>query len=84
MRDELDEGLAHEFSTFRVRCQDVLQAVDGEAAAQLDDINELLGRLFASKARQTLIPNGGEQLLNVWMCHKLKWEQQLEYMAYDR
>lgn len=72
MRDELDKGLAHELGTLGIRGQDVLQAVDGEAASQLHDIHQLLGGLLAPEARQSVVPNGGQQLLDIWMCHKLE------------
>lgn len=60
MSDELDKGLAHELGSLGIRGQDVLQAVDGKAAAQLHDIHELLRGLLPPEAGQTVVPNGSQ------------------------
>lgn len=80
MTDELDEGLPHRLPHHRVGCHDVGDGEERKKDAYADDFQGLQDHIFSAEAGQPLVPDGGQQLLDVGMCYEL---QQKDTMAYS-
>lgn len=72
MDEKLHEWFAHEFSPLRVRVDHVNGAVHGKQDGDLDDLHRLSDKRHPSESWQALVPDGGEELLDVWVCHELR------------
>ena len=71
MADELDEWLLHEQRLGRVGGEHVDRAVDRELGAQLAHLDQLADHAEPSEPRQSVVPDRGEQLLDVGMGDEL-------------
>lgn len=71
MTNEFYERFLHELTHFRIRIQHVHRTVHWEHGTKFADFDHLSYHTFPTKTRQTVVPDGGQQLLNVWMCNKL-------------
>ena len=71
MTDELDERFPHGASHAAVRRDDVAEGEHGEEDADPDDLDHLEQHVLPTEARETFVPDGGQQLLHVWMRHEL-------------
>jgi len=72
MADELDEGLPHGLPDGRVRRDDVGDREKREQKADADDFQPLQHHVLAPETWKTLVPNGRQQLLHVWVRNKLQ------------
>lgn len=81
MTDELDEGLPHRLPHHRVGCHDVGDGEERKEDPDADDFQGLQDHIFSAEAGQALVPDGGQQLLDVGMCYEL---QQKDTMAHLR
>ncbi len=70
--DELDEWLPQLLREAGPRHYDVGKGEEGEEKADPTDLQELQDHVHLAKAGQTLVPDGGQQLLYVRVGHKLK------------
>ena len=71
MTDELDERFSHGAPHATVRRDDVAEGEHGEEHADPDDLNHLEQHVLPTEARKTLVPDGRQQLLHVWVRHEL-------------
>lgn len=72
MDEELHEGLAYELATLALWGDHVDHAVEREQQSHLDDLRELLHDGHPAEAGQTVVPESGQQLLHVGVCHELR------------
>ena len=72
MADELDERLAHRLADDAVGRDNVGDAEEREEDADAHDLQGLQHHVLAPKARQTFVPDRGEQLLDVRMSDELQ------------
>lgn len=77
MTYELDERLSHGLSDHAVGGYDVRDAEERKEYADADDLERLEHHVLATKTRKTLVPDGSEQLLHVWMRHELEGQKVL-------
>lgn len=71
MADELDERLLHELAHLRVGRHQINGAVHRKHGAQLGHLRQLADHRLAPESGQPVVPDGGQQLLNVRMGHEL-------------
>lgn len=71
MADELDEGLLHEEGLGRVGRHHVDGAVERKGGAEFADLDELADHAEPTEARQPVVPDLGQQLLDVRMGNEL-------------
>lgn len=71
MDEKLHEGLAHQFASIRLGSNHVEAAVEGEEDNDFHDLHELLKHRHPSEPRQSVVPQGSEQLLDVGVRHEL-------------
>ena len=71
LTDELDERFLDEAALLRVWSHDVEHGMDRELTGYTCSLNKLTHHGLTPEAGQTLVPDGAQQLLHVWMCHKL-------------
>lgn len=72
MADKLDERLSHGSAQRGVGGQDVGDGEKRKHDAYPDYFQSLQGHVLSPEAGQTLVPDGGQQLLDVRMRHKLR------------
>lgn len=72
MADKLDEGFFDEEPQCAFRSQQVNQREDREEQADNEAHDQLDCPMTAPPARKTVIPKCGQELLAVWLCHKLE------------
>lgn len=72
MTDELDEWFTHRPAECRMWRYDIRSREQWEHHADTDDLQCLQCHVFSSEARQTLVPDRCQQLLDVGVCHELK------------
>lgn len=72
MADELDEGLPHGLTDDRVRSQNIADGEDGEQHPNSHDLQRLQEHVLPPETRKSLVPDGRQQLLHVWVRHELE------------
>lgn len=70
MGDELDEGVSHEDAAVAARADHVGQAVDGEHEPEAAELDRLAEDVHPPPAGQALVPDGGQELLDVGVGHE--------------
>lgn len=70
--DELDEGLLDEEAQGTPGGQQVDQGEDGEEQADGKAGDQLDRPVASAPPRETVVPQGGQELLAVWLGHKLE------------
>lgn len=75
MDEELHEGLAYELAPLTLWGNHVDHAVEREQQSHLDNLRELLHDRHPAETGQTVVPESGQQLLDVRVCHELHTSQ---------
>lgn len=75
MDEELHEGLAYELAPLTLWGDHIDHAVEREQQSHLDDLRELLHDRHPAEPGQTVVPESGQQLLNVRVSHELSTRQ---------
>jgi len=76
MANELDERFPQGLSHTGLGCQDIAEGEEGEEESDPDHFQSLEEHILPPESRKTLVPNGGEELLDIGMSHKLyKWKR---------
>lgn len=70
--DELDEGLPELLAEAHPRADDVGEREEGEEQADPADLEELEDQVHLSEPGETLVPDRGQQLLDVRVGHELE------------
>lgn len=71
LTDEFDEGLSQHVAPTRVRCEETAEGEDRVEEANEEDDGCLHDKGFAAKARQSVVPQGSQQLLAIGVPRKL-------------
>ena len=82
MADELDERSPHELADTAPRCQDIGDREDGRDEADCYSQQDFEDKMAAPEAKQTLVPERGQQLLTVSVGHKLHTTQQQRHVQH--
>lgn len=72
MRNKFDKWLSHELTLFGIGCHHVNEAVYGKRGTQLGHCQQPADGIKPPEAWQTVVPHSCQQLLYVWMSHKLE------------
>lgn len=72
MANKFDEGFAHGLANVGVWGQDIGQREDGKQDAYAYYIQCLKGHVLTPESRQPFVPDAGQKLLHVGVCHKLQ------------
>lgn len=72
MAYEFDKWLPHRLTDDRMRCHNVCYGEERKQDAYPNYFQCLQEHIFASETRQSFIPYGRQQLLDVGMCYELK------------
>lgn len=75
MADELYEGFPQCLAELGVRRGDVHGGEGRKGDPDAHNLQGLQHHVLSPEARQSLIPDGRQKLLDIWVCHKLQADE---------